>query len=102
VSFCFEGIEGESLLLLLDDKGVYASSGSACTSGSLDPSHVLLSIGRPHEIAHGSLRLSLSDENTEAEIDYMIDAVKEVVSYLRGISPVWRDLMNGKQEFVIK
>jgi cysteine desulfurase len=102
VSFCFEGIEGESLLLLLDDKGVYASSGSACTSGSLDPSHVLLSIGRPHEIAHGSLRLSLSDENTEAEIDYMIDAIKEVVSYLRGISPVWRDLMNGKQEFVIK
>lgn len=102
VSFCFEGIEGESLLLLLDDKGVYASSGSACTSGSLDPSHVLLSIGRPHEIAHGSLRLSLSDENTEAEIEYIITAVKEVVAYLRSISPVWRDLMTGKQNFVIK
>ncbi|MBQ3011613.1 MAG: cysteine desulfurase NifS [Oscillospiraceae bacterium] len=102
VSFCFEGIEGESLLLLLDDKGVYASSGSACTSGSLDPSHVLLAIGRPHEIAHGSLRLSLSHENTEEEIEYIIEAVKDVVSYLRSISPVWRDLMNGKQEFIIK
>ena len=102
VSFCFEGIEGESLLLLLDDKGIYASSGSACTSGSLDPSHVLLSIGRPHEIAHGSLRLSLSDENTEEEIDYMIKAIREVVSYLRSISPVWRDLMDGKQKFVIQ
>lgn len=102
VSFCFEGIEGESLLLLLDDKGIYASSGSACTSGSLDPSHVLLSIGRPHEIAHGSLRLSLSDENTEEEVDYMIKAIQEVVSYLRSISPVWRDLMNGKQKFVIE
>ena len=102
VSFCFEGIEGESLLLLLDDKGVYASSGSACTSGSLDPSHVLLAIGRPHEIAHGSLRLSLSEETTEEEVDYMIEAVKEVVSYLRGMSPVWRDLINGKSEFVIK
>ncbi|MBQ8547112.1 MAG: cysteine desulfurase NifS [Lachnospiraceae bacterium] len=102
VNFCFEGIEGESLLLLLDDKGVYASSGSACTSGSLDPSHVLLAIGRPHEIAHGSLRLSLSEENTEEEVDYMISAVTEVVAYLRSISPVWRDLENGKQEFVIK
>jgi len=102
VSFCFEGIEGESLLLLLDDKGVYASSGSACTSGSLDPSHVLLAIGRPHEIAHGSLRLSLSHENTEEEIEYIIEAVKDVVSYLRSISPVWRDLLNGKQEFIIK
>ena len=102
VSFCFEGIEGESLLLLLDDKGIYASSGSACTSGSLDPSHVLLSIGRPHEIAHGSLRLSLSDENTEEEVDYMVKAIQEVVSYLRSISPVWRDLMNGKQKFVIE
>ena len=102
VHFCFEGIEGESLLLLLDDKGVYASSGSACTSGSLDPSHVLLAIGRPHEIAHGSLRLSLSAENSEEEVDYMIGAVKEVVSYLRGISPVWRDLVDGKSEFVIK
>lgn len=102
VNFCFEGIEGESLLLLLDEKGVYASSGSACTSGSLDPSHVLLAIGRPHEIAHGSLRLSLSEENTEEEVDYMIAAVTEVVAYLRSISPVWRDLVNGKQQFVIK
>lgn len=102
VSFCFEGIEGEAMLLLLDDKGVCASSGSACTSGSLDPSHVLLAIGRPHEIAHGSLRLSLSAETTEEEVDYMISAVKEVVEYLRGISPVWRDLVDGKSEFVIK
>ena len=102
VSFCFEGIEGESLLLLLDDKGVCASSGSACTSGSLDPSHVLLAIGRPHEIAHGSLRLSLSVENTAEEVEYMIDAVTQVVDYLRSISPVWRDLLTGKQEFVIK
>lgn len=102
VNFCFEGIEGESLLLLLDDKGIAASSGSACTSGSLDPSHVLLAIGRPHEIAHGSLRLSLSEENTQEDIDYTIGAVKEVVAYLRSISPVWRDLENGKQEFVIK
>lgn len=102
VNFCFEGIEGESLLLLLDDKGVCASSGSACTSGSLDPSHVLLAIGRPHEIAHGSLRLTLSDENTEAEVTEAIEAVKEVVSYLRSISPVWRDLENGKQKFVIQ
>ena len=102
VSFCFEGIEGESLLLLLDDKGISASSGSACTSGSLDPSHVLLAIGRPHEIAHGSLRLSLSEENTDKEIDYIIKSVKEVVEYLRGISPVWRDLVSGKNEFVIK
>ena len=102
VNFCFEGIEGESLLLLLDDKGVYASSGSACTSGSLDPSHVLLAIGRPHEVAHGSLRLSLSEENTPEEVEYIINAVKEVVEYLRGISPVWRDLQSGKREFVIK
>ena len=102
VNFCFEGIEGESLLLLLDDKGVCASSGSACTSGSLDPSHVLLAIGRVHDIAHGSLRLSLSEENTEQEIDYTIKAVTEVVAYLRSISPVWRDLENGKQEFIIK
>lgn len=102
VNFCFEGIEGESLLLLLDDKGVYASSGSACTSGSLDPSHVLLAIGRVHDIAHGSLRLTLSDENTEEEIDYTIKAVKEVVEYLRSISPIWRDLVSGKKEFVIK
>ena len=102
VSFCFEGIEGESLLLLLDDKGVEASSGSACTSGSLDPSHVLLALGRPHEIAHGSLRLTLSHETTEEEVDYMIDAVTQVVEYLRGISPVWRDLQSGKQNFVIQ
>lgn len=102
VSFCFEGIEGESLLLLLDDKGIYASSGSACTSGSLDPSHVLLAIGRPHEVAHGSLRLTLSAENTAAEIDYMIASVKEVVAYLRSISPIWSDLRNGRREFIIK
>lgn len=101
VNFCFEGIEGESLLLLLDDKGVCASSGSACTSGSLDPSHVLLAIGRPHEIAHGSLRLSLSEENTAEEVEATIKAVTEVVAYLRSISPVWRDLTTGKSEFVI-
>lgn len=102
VNFCFEGIEGESLLLLLDDKGIAASSGSACTSGALDPSHVLLALGRPHEIAHGSLRLSLSAENTDEEIEYIITAVKEVVEYLRSMSPVWRDLVSGKKEFVIK
>ena len=102
VSFCFEGIEGEAMLLLLDDKGISASSGSACTSGSLDPSHVLLALGRPHEIAHGSLRLSLSAENTETEIETTIEAVASTVSYLRSISPVWRDLLAGKQEFVIK
>ena len=102
VSFCFEGIEGESLLLLLDDKGVEASSGSACTSGSLDPSHVLLALGRPHEIAHGSLRLTLSHETAVEEVDYMIDSVTQVVAYLRSISPVWRDLQSGKQNFVIQ
>ena len=102
VSFCFEGIEGESLLLLLDDKGISASSGSACTSGSLDPSHVLMAIGRPHEIAHGSLRLTLSEETTAEEVEYTIAAVKQVVHYLRSISPVWRDLINGKSEFIIK
>ena len=102
VNFCFEGIEGESLLLLLDDKGVCASSGSACTSGSLDPSHVLLAIGRVHDIAHGSLRLTLSEENTEEEINYTIKEVKDVVEYLRSISPIWRELVNGKKEFVIK
>lgn len=102
VSFCFEGIEGESLLLLLDDRGICASSGSACTSGSLEPSHVLLAIGRVHDIAHGSLRLSLSEENTEDEIRYMIDAVTEVVAYLRSISPIWRELQNGEKEFIIK
>ena len=100
VSFCFEGIEGESLLLLLDAKGISASSGSACTSGSLDPSHVLLAIGRPHEIAHGSLRLSLCEENTAEEVDYMIGAVAEVVEYLRNMSPVWKDLLSGKREFI--
>lgn len=102
VSFCFEGIEGESLLLLLDDKGICASSGSACTSGSLDPSHVLLAIGRPHEVAHGSLRLSLDGELTEEDADYVIQAVTDVVAYLRSISPVWRDLEAGKKEYVIK
>lgn len=102
VNFCFEGIEGESLLLLLDDKGVCASSGSACTSGSLDPSHVLLAIGRPHEIAHGSLRLTLSEETTAEDVEHMIRAVSDVVSYLRGMSPVWRDLVNGKNQFVIQ
>ena len=102
VNFCFEGIEGESLLLLLDDRGVYASSGSACTSGSLDPSHVLLAIGRPHEIAHGSLRLSLSPDTTQEEVDYMVEAVTDVVAYLRSISPVWRNLEAGIQEFIIQ
>ena len=102
VNFCFEGIEGESLLLLLDDKGICASSGSACTSGSLDPSHVLLAIGRVHDIAHGSLRLSLSEETTSEEIEYTIKAVAEVVEYLRSMSPIWRDLVSGRKEFVIK
>lgn len=101
VNFCFEGIEGESLLLLLDDKGICASSGSACTSGSLDPSHVLLAIGRVHDVAHGSLRLSIGEDVTEEEIDYMIQSVKEVVEYLRSFSPVWRDLMSGKSQFIL-
>lgn len=101
VNMCFEGIEGESLLLLLDEKGICASSGSACTSGSLDPSHVLLSIGRPHEVAHGSLRLSLCEWNTSEEVDYMIDAVTEVVAYLRSISPVWKDLEAGKRKYIL-
>ena len=101
VSFCFEGIEGESLLLLLDMKGVCASSGSACTSGSLDPSHVLLAIGRVHDVAHGSLRLSLSEYNTEEEIDHILTVVPEVVEYLRGMSPVWRDLQTGKREYIL-
>ena len=101
VHFCFEGVEGESLLLLLSDRGVYASSGSACTSGSLDPSHVLLAIGRPHEIAHGSLRLSLSEDITAAEVDYIIKSVSEVVAYLRQMSPVWRNLSEGRQAFLI-
>lgn len=102
VSFCFEGIEGEALLLLLDDKGICASSGSACTSGSLDPSHVLLSIGRPHDVAHGSLRLTLSEENTEEEVDYIIQSVEEVVAYLRSISPLWKDLESGKKKFMLE
>ena len=101
VSFCFEGIEGESLLLLLDMKGVQASSGSACTSGSLDPSHVLLAIGRVHDVAHGSLRLSLSEYNTEEEIDHILTVVPQVVSYLRNISPVWSDLQCGKREYIL-
>ena len=101
VNFCFEGIEGESLLLLLDDKGICASSGSACTSGSLDPSHVLLAIGRVHDVAHGSLRLSLGEDVTEDEVDYIIRSVKEVVDYLRGFSPIWRDLMAGKKKFIL-
>ena len=100
VSFCFEGIEGESLLLLLDAKGICASSGSACTSGSLDPSHVLLAIGRTHEVAHGSLRLSLCETNTEAEIDYMLQEIPPVVAYLRGMSPLWVDKITGKKPFV--
>ena len=101
VSFCFEGIEGESLLLLLDFKGVAASSGSACTSGSLDPSHVLLAIGRVHDVAHGSLRLSLSDYNTDEEIDHILKVVPEVVQHLRNMSPVWRDLQTGKREYIL-
>ena len=101
VSFCFEGIEGESLLLLLDMKGVQASSGSACTSGSLDPSHVLLAIGRVHDVAHGSLRLSLSEYNTAEEMEYIVTAVAEVVAYLRSISPVWRDLHTGKRQYIL-
>ena len=100
VSFCFEGIEGEALLLLLDAKGVCASSGSACTSGSLDPSHVLLAIGRPHEIAHGSLRLSLCHENTDEEMDHILTVVPQVVEYLRKMSPVWKDLESGKRQFI--
>ena len=99
VSFCFEGIEGESLLLLLDAKGICASSGSACTSGSLDPSHVLLAIGRPHEIAHGSLRLTLSEENTQEEVDYIIEETTKVVKYLRELSPVWKELLSGERKF---
>ena len=100
VNFCFEGIEGESLLLLLDERGICASSGSACTSGSLDPSHVLLAIGRPHEVAHGSLRLSLGEEMTEADVDEIIQAVTDVVTRLRNMSPFWRDLVNGKRPHV--
>ena len=101
VNFCFEGIEGESLLLLLDDKGIQASSGSACTSGSLDPSHVLLAIGRIHDVAHGSLRLSIDEDISDEDVEYMIKSVKEVVEYLRGFSPVWRDLTEGKREYIL-
>ena len=101
VNFCFEGIEGESLLLLLDDKGIEASSGSACTSGSLDPSHVLLAIGRVHDVAHGSLRLSIGETITEEEADYIVRAVKDVVAQLRSFSPVWRDLTEGKRPFIL-
>ena len=101
VNFCFEGIEGESLLLMLDAQGICASSGSACTSGSLDPSHVLLAIGRVHDVAHGSLRLSLCEYNTEEEVDHILAVVPQVVSYLRNMSPVWRELMNGEREFIL-
>ena len=101
VSFCFEGIEGESLLLLLDAAGICASSGSACTSGSLDPSHVLLAIGRPHEVAHGSLRLSLCEWNTDEEVDRILAEVPRVVAYLRDMSPMWRDLVSGKRKFIL-
>ena len=101
VNFCFEGIEGESLLLLLDDKGISASSGSACTSGSLDPSHVLLAIGRVHDVAHGSLRLTLGDDATEDDIDYIIESVAEVVERLRSFSPVWRELQQGKRQYIL-
>ena len=101
VNFCFEGIEGESLLLLLDAKGICASSGSACTSGSLDPSHVLLAIGRPHEVAHGSLRLSLCEWNTEKEVDIILQEVPKVVEYLRNMSPMWKDLVSGKKPFML-
>ena len=102
VNFCFEGIEGESLLLLLDDRGICASSGSACTSGSLDPSHVLLAIGRPHEIAHGSLRLSFSEYNSESEVEKIVTAVSEIVEYLRDMSPLWKDKISGKKSFVLE
>ncbi len=101
VNFCFEGVEGESLLLHLDDKGICASSGSACTSGSLDPSHVLLAIGRPHEIAHGSLRLSIDETTSEDDVNYIVQAVAEVVEYLRSISPLWKDKVSGKREFIL-
>ncbi len=101
VNFCFEGIEGESLLLLLDQKGICASSGSACTSGSLDPSHVLLAIGRPHEVAHGSLRLSLCEDNTPEEIEVILEEVPKIVEYLRNMSPMWKDLISGKRKFIL-
>ena len=102
LNMCFEGIEGESLLLLLDDRGISASSGSACTSGSLDPSHVLLALGLPHEVAHGSLRISLSEYNTKEEAEHIISEVPKVVKYLRSMSPIWKDLQEGKREYVIQ
>ena len=102
VNFCFEGIEGESLLLLLDAKGIAASSGSACTSGSLDPSHVLLALGLPHEVAHGSLRLSLSGANTQEDVDYMLQEIPQVVSYLRSISPVWEAIEKGEIHYAVQ
>ena len=101
VNMCFEGIEGESLLLLLDAKGICASSGSACTSGSLEPSHVLLALGLPHEVAHGSLRLTLSDETTKEDVDYIVKCVPEVVEYLRNMSPVWKELLSGQLKHLI-
>jgi cysteine desulfurase len=101
VNVCFEGIEGESLLLMLDAKGIAASSGSACTSGSLDPSHVLLALGRPHEVAHGSLRLSLSEYNTAEEIDYILSVVPGIIEYLRNMSPVWDELEKGERPHLI-
>ena len=101
VHLCFEGIEGESLLLMLDAKGICASSGSACTSGSLDPSHVLLALGHPHEIAHGSLRLSLSEYNTEAEIDYILETLPPIVERLRTMSPLWKDKVECKKSFLL-
>ena len=102
LNMCFEGIEGESLLLLLDDRGISASSGSACTSGSLDPSHVLLALGLPHEVAHGSLRISLSEYNTKEEAEHIISEVPKVVEYLRSMSPIWKDLQEGKRKYVIQ
>lgn len=101
VNFCFEGVEGESLLLLLDARGIAASSGSACTSGSLDPSHVLLALGLPHEVAHGSLRLSIGEYNTEEEIQYIIETIPEIIGYLRNMSPVWEELEKGERKHVI-
>lgn len=101
VNFCFEGVEGESILLLLDDRGIQASSGSACTSGSLDPSHVLLAIGRVHDVAHGSLRLTLGEDITEEQVDYIIQSVKEIIEYLRSFSPVWKELLEGKRQFIL-
>ena len=102
INVCFEGIEGESLLLLLDARGIAASSGSACTSGSLDPSHVLLALGLPHEVAHGSLRLTIGPDTTAEEIDYMVENIKQVVEYLRNMSPVWEELQKGERRYVIQ